>query len=663
MSVYERLFPAYEIRTSGDAAILVMATDPLYACPWFLLARDLKRGGVRHLYYGPTEGRPNPRMVYPWMREVDFVAPSVYVKRKLEEVGLRVVDVVYHGVDLEDVVKARSAGSFALEYFKKYGLDPSKHVVVTTIANSHPRKGLAWYDRVVEEVGKRDGSVKFLVITEDKGLTYFRKRPNLVVTADFGKLPRVTILSVIANSHVLAIPSLAEGFGLPVLEAMALGTPVVHAELPPLMEFSTGFTVRVVDVVEYDRAEVGPSGIIFEHHLWEPTEFAEVLLQVVDLLRNRREAIVDWRALSWERVRYFSIYRTYPRLLRYFADGVPEELDDGVAAYDFRDLPEVPPPAPPLQQLEVVEEPRVGEVVEVGAEVVGVDVGELVVGSLERVGPGKLTKPFHFPGGDWFIKDEIIELLTRSGCKTLVEVFGGSGVVSMYAPRDVFKNVVYNDKDSLLTNFFTVLRDRPKELVAKLSLLPVSRELFERYRRMAETGEIAKLDPVERAAATFYLLRCSMFGTGKGFAVDVSRSVAANLRRQVALLPEYAKMWSDVTIENRDFREVIRVYDRPYVVFYCDPPFLSSRTRNRDDYYRHGFTERDMRDLLDLLSRIRGKFVLKLPEDHLEIPFIREWIESHGYRVKVVEHSKSFRKVVGGGRPRFRTVLVYNYEA
>jgi glycosyltransferase involved in cell wall biosynthesis len=228
-----------------------------------------------------------------------------------------VVDVVHHGVDLRQVEQAKKMRGAGLKYLQEHGLDPSKHVVVLTIANTHPRKGLAWYDKVVEEVGKRDGSIKFLVVTEPKGLDYFKSRPNLIVTSDFGRLPRLTVLSLIANSHILAMPSLAEGFGLPALEVMALGTPCVHAELPPLMEFSTCFTVPVTEVSHLDKAEAGLGGIVFESHLWDVDEFAERILEVADLVRNNREQLEDWRAKSLEVAGKFDIRNTYPRLLKY----------------------------------------------------------------------------------------------------------------------------------------------------------------------------------------------------------------------------------------------------------------------------------------------------------------------------------------------------------
>jgi site-specific DNA-adenine methylase len=118
----------------------------------------------------------------------------------------------------------------------------------------------------------------------------------------------------------------------------------------------------------------------------------------------------------------------------------------------------------------------------------------------------------------------------------------------------------------------------------------------------------------------------------------------------------------DVTIENKDFRELIKQYDRDYVVFYCDPPYLSVPGITERDFYIHRFTENDMKDLLNMLSSIKGKFVLKLQDDQLKIPFIKEWVEKNRYNMKVAEHRMSIIKVIDEKRPRLKTVLIYNFS-
>lgn len=51
-----------------------------------------------------------------------------------------------------------------------------------------------------------------------------------------GRLPRPQLVDVIRAASTVVIPSDAEGFGLPVVEALACGVPVVASDIPPLRE-------------------------------------------------------------------------------------------------------------------------------------------------------------------------------------------------------------------------------------------------------------------------------------------------------------------------------------------------------------------------------------------------------------------------------------------
>ena len=58
-------------------------------------------------------------------------------------------------------------------------------------------------------------------------------------------LDRADLVALIANACALLLPSLAEGFGLPVAEAMALGTPALISRDPALVETAGGAALMV----------------------------------------------------------------------------------------------------------------------------------------------------------------------------------------------------------------------------------------------------------------------------------------------------------------------------------------------------------------------------------------------------------------------------------
>ncbi|MFJ8913564.1 glycosyltransferase family 4 protein [Amycolatopsis sp. NPDC102389] len=60
-----------------------------------------------------------------------------------------------------------------------------------------------------------------------------------------GKVSDAELAFTVRGASVLAMPSRAEGFGLPLIEAMAAGVPVVHSDVPALVEVAGGAGVTV----------------------------------------------------------------------------------------------------------------------------------------------------------------------------------------------------------------------------------------------------------------------------------------------------------------------------------------------------------------------------------------------------------------------------------
>ena len=63
-----------------------------------------------------------------------------------------------------------------------------------------------------------------------------------------------------------------------------------------------------------------------------------------------------------------------------------------------------------------------------------------------------------------------------------------------------------------------------------------------------------------------------------------------------------------VMVECLDWTEILRRYDRPWTLFYVDPPYIGHET----DYGRDLFSPADHARLAETLRHLTGRFILSL---------------------------------------------------
>lgn len=215
---------------------------------------------------------------------------------------------------------------------------------------------------------------------------------------------------------------------------------------------------------------------------------------------------------------------------------------------------------------------------------------------------------FGWYGGKFSHLDWLLPLLPS--CHHYCEPFAGSAALLLN--REPSPVETYNDLDGEVCNFFRAIRDEPEELTRLIGLTPFSREEF---------GIACTVDPaassVERARR-FYV-RARQVRTGLAQTASLGRwancknttragmsGVVSRWLGGVKALPDIAERLLRVQIENRPAIDVVKLYDAPETLFYCDPPYVHE-TRGDAKAYGHEMTDTQHEELADALNSVRGK--------------------------------------------------------
>ncbi|MGV2886018.1 DNA adenine methylase [Paenibacillus taichungensis] len=234
----------------------------------------------------------------------------------------------------------------------------------------------------------------------------------------------------------------------------------------------------------------------------------------------------------------------------------------------------------------------------------------------------------YFGGKGWLGKHLISLFPEDYTYDVYVDLLGGGGhMTAQKAPTSRIE--VYNDKDADLVNFLLIMAGpKREELQRWLRSLPTSRYLFEKWQNEWFEG-IRPENDVERAVRYYYIQRMKIVphpNEKSGFRSCKTKSTATDYQNSVNNMDAFASRFQKVVLENKDFREIIEIYDSPKTFFFCDPPY-----RSKEHLYKGGFSLNDHIDLAKLLSGIKGKAMVTYYAD----PLILELYE--GWRLETVD--------------------------
>jgi len=193
-----------------------------------------------------------------------------------------------------------------------------------------------------------------------------------------------------------------------------------------------------------------------------------------------------------------------------------------------------------------------------------------------------------------------------------VEVFAGAG--NIFFRKEPSHTEVLNDINSDLITLYRVVKHHLEEFYRQLKWLLVSRDEFERLQQIPPET----LTDIQRAARYYYLAKTAFGGkvTGQNFGYAPSSPPSFNLMRIEEDLSAAHLRLSRVYIENLPYGEILKRYDRPYSLFYLDPPYYN----NEDDYGKGIFSKNDFSVICEILAKTEGKFILSIND----VPEIRQ---------------------------------------
>jgi glycosyltransferase involved in cell wall biosynthesis len=207
------------------------------------------------------------------------------------------IDVVHLGVTGN--FKPRNEVSL-IECLKEYGLKPKGYVLA--VGTIEPRKNLVALFQAYETLPDSITSSWPLVIVGMKGWKHQTISRNIERLVRKGKLralgyiPNDRLPFIYAGASLFVYPSLYEGFGLPPLEAMACGVPVIVSNRASLPEV------------------VGDAGLLVE-----PEDIGE-LSQAIESLIDDPHRCKQMIHKGWERAKHFTWEACAENTLRVYND-------------------------------------------------------------------------------------------------------------------------------------------------------------------------------------------------------------------------------------------------------------------------------------------------------------------------------------------------------
>jgi len=245
------------------------------------------------------------------MRKLEFIAVSGFVKSCLELAGMTVIDVVHHAIDFE---KCQALKPDSLTLRKKWEDEYGDRVKFLYLGRNDPRKGLDKLGRAVGILNEEHKDEFVMLLASEGDVAGLTDQPNVVKVASCGSMMYDDVLRIMGAPDFFVFPTLCEGFGVPLLEANAMGIPAIHAWIPPLDEFSSkdfNFVFGIQGTQLHNQGNVQ----YWKFHEYRPEMLAEMMSHAMRIFKESKKEYNEYSAKALEHSKAWDYKNIYPRLL------------------------------------------------------------------------------------------------------------------------------------------------------------------------------------------------------------------------------------------------------------------------------------------------------------------------------------------------------------
>ena len=224
-----------------------------------------------------------------------IIVPSQFVRECFEESGLHVDYVIPHAIPKVNPRPVKFREKARLLYIAWWH-------------NFLPRK---YPKEAIEALKLVRYPFELVILTSPNNPYISELRKYGIVMTDVGKLPENELLKLYQSADFYLSFSQSEGFGVPILEAISVGLPVIHVDAKPFTEITTPeCSIRF----PYDKVILHPCpNFKGKLHVYSAQELANAINEALEIYYNDKAKYLEMCKAGIERAKAFTYPHTYKR--------------------------------------------------------------------------------------------------------------------------------------------------------------------------------------------------------------------------------------------------------------------------------------------------------------------------------------------------------------